>query len=104
MGILGNESLYAKESKCDLGMIELLYLGHIISVEGVWMDPNKVKAIVEWPTLTNLTQLRGFLGFCGFYHKFVNGYSGHATPLIYLTKKGAFVWTREAQECFEMFK
>ena len=104
LGILGNESLYAKESKCDLGMTKLLYLGHIISVEGVRMDPDKVKAIIEWPTLMNPTQLRGFLGLCGFYHRFVNGYSCHATPLIDLTKKGAFFWIHEAHECFEMFK
>ena len=60
------------------------------------MDPDKVKAIAEWPTLTNLTQPRGFLGLCGLCHRFFNGYSFHATPLTYLTKKGAFVWTREA--------
>ena len=86
LGILGKESLYAKESKCDLGITELLYLGHIISAEGVQMDPDKVKAIIEWPTPMNLTQLRGFLGLCGFYRRFVNGYSRHATPLIDLTK------------------
>ena len=96
LGILGNESLYAKESKCDLGMKKLLYLGHIISAEGVQMDLDKVKAIVGWHTLTNLTRLRGFLGLCGFYHRFVNGYSRHATPLTDLTKKRAFVWTHEA--------
>ena len=73
LGILGNESLYAKESKCDLGMTKLLYLGHISSAEGVQMDLDKVKEIVEWPTLTNLTQLREFVGLCGFYHKFFNG-------------------------------
>ena len=55
MGILQSEPLYAKESKCDLGMTELLYLGHIISVEGVRMDPNKICAIVDWPTPENLT-------------------------------------------------
>ena len=96
LGILGKESLYAKESKCDLGMTELLYLGHIISAKVVWMDLNKVKVIVEWPTLTNLTQLRGFMGLCGFYHRFFNGYARHSTPLTDLTKKGAFVWTHAA--------
>ena len=104
LGILQSESLYAKESKCDFGMIELLYLGHIISAEGVRMDPEKVRAIMDWPTLENLTQLRGFLGLCGFYCRFVNGYSRHAAPMIDLLKKGAFVWTPEAQSCFERFK
>ena len=76
--ILQLESLYAKESKCDLGMTELLYLGHIINAKGVRMDPNKIRAIVEWPIPENLTQLRGFLGLCGFYRRFVSGYSRHA--------------------------
>ena len=104
LGILGRKSLYSKESKCDLDMKKLLYLIHIISAEGVRMDPDKIKAIVAWPTPKNLTQLRRFLGLCGFYRRFVNGYSHHAAPLTNLTKKGAFVWTREAQECFDMFK
>lgn len=52
----------------------------------------------------NLTQLRGFLGLCGFYRRFVNGYSRHAAPLTDLTKKGDFVWTPEAHKCFEMFE
>ncbi|XP_059071134.1 uncharacterized mitochondrial protein AtMg00860-like [Cryptomeria japonica] len=96
LGILNNESLYAKESKCELGMTKLLYLGHIISVDGVRMDPEKIRAIIEWPTPENLTQLRGFLSLCGFYHRFVNGYSRHAAPLTNLMKKGAFIWTPEA--------
>ena len=54
LDILGRESLYAKESKCDLGMIEL-YLGHIISEKGICMDLEKIRAIVEWPSLVNLT-------------------------------------------------
>ena len=52
----------------------------------------------------NLIQLRGFLGLCGFYKRFVNGYSRHAIPLTNLMRKGAFFWTPEAQECFEKFK
>ena len=55
LGILQSESLYAKESKFDLGMTELLYLGHIISAEGVRMDPDKIHAIVDLPTPENLT-------------------------------------------------
>lgn len=104
LGILERESLYAKESKCDLGMAELLYMGHIISVEGVRMDPDKIRAIIYWPTLENLTQLRRFFGLCGFYHQFVSGYSRHAARLTDLMKKGAFIWTPEAQECFMRFK
>lgn len=73
--ILERESLYAKESKCEFGMTELLYLGHIISADGIRVDPKKIRAIVEWPTPTNLTQLKGFFGLCGFYRRFVKGFS-----------------------------
>ena len=52
---LSRESLYAKESKCDLGLSELLYLGHIVNAHGVHMDPKKIHAITKWPTLVNLT-------------------------------------------------
>ena len=55
LGILDRASLYAKESKCSLGMIELLYLGHIIGADGVLMDLDKIPAIVEWPTPKTLT-------------------------------------------------
>lgn len=55
LSLLENESLHVKESKCDFGMMELVYLGHIISLEGVSLDPKKKKAIVEWPTPTNLS-------------------------------------------------
>ncbi|XP_057856997.2 uncharacterized mitochondrial protein AtMg00860-like [Cryptomeria japonica] len=85
-------------------MVELLYLGHIISKEGVRMDPDKVHAIVNWPTSETFIQLRGLVGLCAFYRRFVSGSSWHATPLTDLTKKGAFVWTHLAQECFEKFK
>ena len=96
LDILGRESLYEKDSKCDLGMKKFLYLGHIISAEGIHMDPEKICAIVEWPSPVNLTQLRGFLGLCGFYRIFVDGYSKNTTPLTDLMRKKAFLWTPEA--------
>ena len=64
----------------------------------------KICAIIEWPTPMNLTQLRGFLRLCGFYRRFVSGYSRHAAPLTDLMRKGAFLWTLEAQKCFDKFK
>ena len=55
LSILEKESLYAKESKCEFGLTKLLYLGHIISMDGVWVDPEKVRAIIDWPAPANLT-------------------------------------------------
>lgn len=99
-----SESLYAKESKCEFGMAELLYLRHIISANGVRVDPKKIAAIIDWPTPTNLTQLKGLFGLCGFYKRFVKGFSQAIAPLTDLTKKGAFEWSDAAQKCFDHFK
>ena len=96
LSILEKESLYAKESKCEFVLIELLYLGHIISVDGVRVDLKKIRAIIDWPTPTNLTQLKGFFGLCGFYRRFVKEFSQTIARLIDLTRKGAFVWIGEA--------
>ena len=85
-------------------MIGLLYLGHIISADGVWVDLEKVRAIFDWPTLTNLTQLKGFLGLCGFYKRFVKRFSHIAAPLTDLTRKGAFTWIEAGQRSFDHFK
>ncbi|XP_057857449.2 uncharacterized protein LOC131066653 [Cryptomeria japonica] len=91
LSILESESMFAKESKCEYGMKELLYLGHIISADGVKVDLEKIKAIVDWPPPENLTHLKGFLGLCGFYRRFVKGYSQNVAPLTDLMKRELFV-------------
>jgi hypothetical protein len=104
MSIMENQSLYAKESKCEFGMMEVLYLGHIIRAKGVQVHQEKIKSIMEWPTPKTLTKLRGFLGMCTYYRKFVKGFSQLCAPLTDLTKKGAFKWSEEAQFTFDNMK
>jgi hypothetical protein len=96
--------LYAKESKCEFGMTEDLYLGHIIGVKGVQVHQEKIQAILDWPTPKTLTESRGFLSICSYYKRFVKGFSQLCAPLIDLTKKGAFRWSEEAQSTFEKMK
>jgi hypothetical protein len=55
MSIMEEQSLYAKESKCEFGMKEVLYLGHIIGAKGVPVHQEKIQAIMEWPTPKTLT-------------------------------------------------
>ena len=96
--------MYAKTSKCFFGIQEVEYLGHIVSHEGVKVDPKKIKAIKEWKFPTTIKKLRGFLGLTGYYRNFVKNYGRIAAPLTTLLKKDAFSWTPEATKAFEHLK
>jgi hypothetical protein len=102
--LLKEQQLYAKPSKCFFGVKEVDYLGHIVSHEGVKLDPNKIKAMMDWTIPKTLKNLRGFWGLTGYYHKFVQNYGRIATPLTTLTKKDALSWTLEAVKAFEQLK
>jgi hypothetical protein len=102
--LLKEKQLYAKPSKCFFGVKEVEYLGHIVSHEGVKVDPNKIKAMMDWPIPKTLKNLRGFLGLKGYYRKFFQNYGRIATHLMALTKKDAFSWTPKATKDFEQLK
>ncbi|MCI25491.1 hypothetical protein A2U01_0046682, partial [Trifolium medium] len=80
------------------------YLGHIISGDGVAVDPDKVKCILEWPEPKSVKGVRGFLGLTGYYRKFIKDYGKLAKPLTELTKKDNFVWNDVTSETFQLMK
>nr|GFA35658.1 putative reverse transcriptase domain-containing protein [Tanacetum cinerariifolium] len=102
---LRQEKLYAKFSKCDFWLSSVAFLGHIVSAEGITMDPAKVEAITKWPRPTSVTEVRSFLGLAGYYCRFVEGFLRLALPLTKLMRKGEnFVWNEEREKSFEELK
>jgi len=102
--LLEEKQLYAKRSKCFFGVKEVEYLGHIVSHEGVKVDPSKIKAIKEWKIPTSIKHLRGFLGLTGYYRKFIKNYGRIVAPITTLLKEDAFSWTLEATKAFQHLK
>ncbi|KAL0463343.1 UNVERIFIED_CONTAM: Transposon Ty3-G Gag-Pol polyprotein [Sesamum latifolium] len=103
--ILKEKELYAKLSKCEFWVNQVVFLGHVISGDGVMPDPLKVKAVMEWRIPKNATEVRSFLGLAGYYRRFVEGFSIIAGPLTKLLRKGiAFQWTEQCQQSFDELK
>ena len=97
--------LFAKQSKCDFFRPEVEFLGYRVSGDGLAVDPGKVKAVAEWPRPGSVKEVRGFLGFCNFYRRFVEGFAKLAAPLTDLTKaESAFHWSEEHQAAFDLLK
>jgi len=82
-----------------------VFLEHVVSKEGVRVDPQKIKAIIEWPKPTNVTEVRNFLGLVGYYKRFVKDFSKIPSPLTNLLKKVVkFEWTNRCEEPFQKLK
>nr|GFA00738.1 putative reverse transcriptase domain-containing protein [Tanacetum cinerariifolium] len=102
---LRQEKLYAKFSKCEFWLGQVAFLGHIVSVDGITMEPAKAEAITKWPRSKTVNKVRSFLGLGGYYRRSVEGFSRLALPLIKLMRKGEkFVWNKEREKSFEELK
>lgn len=80
------------------------YLGHIVSKEGVAVDPSKLDTIAKWPLPTTVKTLRGFLGLKGYYKKFIPDFGKIISPLTVLTKRDNFKWSEAATVAFNTLK
>ncbi|KAL7856578.1 hypothetical protein SRHO_G00154770 [Serrasalmus rhombeus] len=107
---------FLKPQKCQLLRKEVQYLGHVVSADGISTDPEKISKVKYWPKPTNRKELLKFLGFSGYYRRFIEGYASIAAPLYHLTsgdprqkKRGnspgqavvPFKWTMDCQTAFE---
>ncbi|KAJ9554217.1 hypothetical protein OSB04_018262 [Centaurea solstitialis] len=105
LNVLRAEKLYAKFSKCEFWLHEVQFLGHVVSRDGIKVDPAKIEAMMSWKSPTNPSEIRSFLGLAGYYRRFIQDFSKIASALTVLTKKSAkFLWTEKQEEAFQTLK
>ncbi|CAI7860634.1 unnamed protein product [Closterium sp. NIES-53] len=103
--ILRREEFYAKLSKSEFALKKVQFLGHMVSAQGVHVDPKKIEAVRTWKTPENVKELQQFLGFANYYNRFVPQYAKIATPLTNLLKKNTpFKWEDVHQQAMEQLK
>ena len=108
---LRKAGLKLQPSKCELFKTSLLYLGHIVSEDGIRTDPKKAEAVCQWPVPVTVTDVRSFLGLTNYYRRFLEGYAKIVRPLNNLIsgenadkKKTLVEWTPKCQDAFEKLK
>ncbi|MCG7878320.1 MAG: hypothetical protein JAY78_18545, partial [Candidatus Thiodiazotropha taylori] len=117
---LAQHNLKLKASKCEFLRSKVTYLGHVVSEDGIETDPEKTEAIKTWAVPKSVKDVRSFLGFTGYYRKFIKNYAKIARPLNDLLighctsgkgkktksklKKSPFIWEEKQQEAFEILK
>ncbi|KAJ9546759.1 hypothetical protein OSB04_019302 [Centaurea solstitialis] len=103
--LLRKEKLYAKFSKCEFWLHQVQFLGHVISGDGVSVEPSKIEAIQKREQPKNALEVRSFLGLAGYYRRFIRDFSKVAVPLTSLTHKDVkFVWSEAQEDAFQTLK
>jgi hypothetical protein len=98
---LRDHQLYAKFSKCEFWINEVPFLGHMISPEGIVVDPSKVRDVLDWKPPKSVHQVQSLLGLAGYYRRVIPNISIIAKPITKLSKKGnKYVWRKDSDEAF----
>ncbi|WVZ51477.1 hypothetical protein U9M48_002622 [Paspalum notatum var. saurae] len=102
---LRKNQLYGKFSKCEFWLEKVALLGHVLTAEGVSVDPEKIEAISNWKTPRNVTEIRSFLGLAKYYRRFIENFSKIAKPMTELLKdKVSFKWNDKHEKSFQCLK
>jgi hypothetical protein len=98
---LRDHQLYAKFSKCEFWIDEVTFLGHVVSLEGIVVDPGKVRDVLDWKPPKSVHQVRSFLSLAGYYRRFILNFSKISKPITELLKKDTkYVWSKICDDAF----
>jgi hypothetical protein len=93
--------LYAKFSKCEFWQKIVPFLGHVLSEDGISVDPSKVQEVMDWKAPTTIHEVRSFLGLVDYYRRFIPDFSKIAKPIMSLLQKDhKFAWTEGCEVAF----
>ena len=99
--LLRDHQLYAKFKKCEFWLIQVRFLGHVVSASSVSVDPEKVEAVMSWERPKSVFEISSFLGLARYYRRFIEDFSRLAAPMTRLTwKEVKFNWDDRCEEAF----
>ena len=102
VSILREQRLFANLKKCDFYANRIIFLGYVVTKDGIQIDRSKIEAIMNWPTPSSIHDMRSFHGLISFHRRFIRGFSSIMAPVTECLNGDKFKWTSVAEESFEL--
>ena len=102
--VLRRDKFFATVKKCVFMAHKVLFLGYVVSSDGLRVDKSEIEMIRNWPRLHTITEARSFHGLAAFYLHFIPHCSSIMAPVIGCMKGNRFQWTKEVEDAFQLIK